>query len=148
MNHDIEALDRKRGRNIKMYIASLAVFLLSWIPRLILKSMGSIPVTADRILIAVLAATLPFQAFSSLSLAAGARKIKKDPVLNSALYNELFQIHDMKAWKTGFFSMAACLAVFSILSVFLRFDVISVAVTAFLIGIGGYNISFYYLDRG
>jgi len=148
MSKAIEELDRKRSRNIKIYILSLAVFLVAWIPRLILRSTGSFAVTADRILIAVFAATIPFQAYSSLNLAAIARKIRKDPVLKTALYNELYQVHDMKAWKTGFYSMAVCLLVFSILSLFLRFDVIPVAVTAYLIGFGGYQISFYFLDRG
>ena len=147
MSNVIEELDRKRGRYIKIYIMSLAVFLLAWIPHVILKSTGSISVTADRVLIAIFAATIPFQAYSSLSLAAIARKIRLDPALKSALYNELYQVHDMKAWKTGFNSMAICLLVFSILSLFLRFDVIPVAVTAYLIGFGGYQISFYYLDR-
>jgi len=148
MKKDIEFLDRRRRRYIKIYFLSLAVFNLAWIPRLILKSMAALPVTADRILIAALALTVPFQGYSSIALASINRKIRKDPHLKSALNNELFLIHDMKAWKAGFFSMAGCLTVFSVVSLFLRFDVIPVAMTALWTGMGGYNISLYYLDRG
>jgi len=143
----IELLDKKRRQYSKFYFMGLTVFTIAWIPRLILKSLDVKFALADRILILVLALSLPFQVYGSWGLARIARLIKKDPELKAALYNEYYLWNDLKAWKTGFFTMGACLAIFAVASLFIPFDVMAVALTAIWTGVGGYHISLYRLER-
>jgi dolichol kinase len=88
------------------------------------------------------------QAYFAIPLNLLKNKIKSDPKLYSALYNELVRLHELKAWRVAFFSAIGFLVFVAILSFFMPVrDIIFVAITAFLAGSGGYHLAFYYLDR-
>lgn len=88
------------------------------------------------------------QAYFAIPLNLLKNKIKSDPKLYSALYNELVRLHELKAWRVAFFSAIGFLVLVAILSFFMPVrDIIFVAITAFLAGSGGYHLAFYYLDR-
>ena len=76
------------------------------------------------------------------------RLARNNAELRAFLQDELIKYHEMKAWKYGFISMAACLAVFVVLSVFIDLkDTNAVVFTALWVGFGGYHLSFYRMER-
>jgi len=76
------------------------------------------------------------------------RKIRKDPVLKEALYNEMVQLNELKAWRAAFFSLILfiLLAAYLIVADILK-DPMILVVTALLVGFGSYNVTVYLLDK-
>lgn len=148
MINQIEIFDQKRRRYLKGFILGLTVFFLTWLLRFILKAnnIGSIPVHVAILVILILCVLV--QAYFAVNLKITVSKIKKDPQLYSALYNELVRLHELKSWRVAFFSALGFLILIAILSFFMPVrDIVFIAITAILAGSGGYHLAFYYLDR-
>ena len=76
------------------------------------------------------------------------RKIREDPSLKEALHDELFQLNELKAWKTAFFSVIGFNVLVAVLSLFIVFeDLMLIFLTTLLIGFGSYSLTLYLLDR-
>jgi len=148
MTTQIEIFDQKRRRYLKGFLFGLVIFFLTWLLRFILRAneIGSIPVHVAILVILILCVLI--QAYFAIHLKVFVSKIKKDPQLYSALYNELVRLHELKAWRVAFFSSLGFLILIAILSFFMPVrDIVFIALTAILAGSGGYHLAFYYLDR-
>ncbi len=148
MTNQIELFDRKRKKYRGGGILGFIVFFIAWIVRTLIKmldlKLGTI--YTGSMIITLLA--IAVMAYFAARLLIVERKIRKDPILKEALYNELVRLNELKAWKIGFFSMI----VFTILGAYLIIadllkDPMLLVVTAFLVGFGSYNITVYLLDR-
>lgn len=148
MANQIEIFDRKRRHYLKGFLAGLAVFFLAWLLRFIFKANNVGPTPVHVTVFVILLLSLLVQAYFAVNLHITVTKIKKDPKLYSALYNELVRLHELKAWRAAFFSSIAALLLIVILSFFMPVrDIVFIAITAILAGSGGYHFAFYYLDR-
>jgi hypothetical protein len=148
MSNQIEIFDQKRRRLLKGFLFGLVVFFVTWILRFILRAneIGSISVHTAILVLLILCVLV--QAYFSINLTITVSKIKKDPKLYSALYNELVRLHELKAWRVAFFSSLGSLVLIAILSFFMPVrDIVFIVLTAILAGSGGYHSAFYYLDR-
>lgn len=148
MTNQIEILDQKRRKYLRGYLVGFVIFFFTWLLRFFLRAneIGSTPVHA--VIMAILIITVLVQAYFAIPLNLVKKKIKSDPKLYSALYNELVRLHELKAWRVAFLSVIAFLVVIGIVSFFMPVrDIIFVVLTAILAGSFGYHSSFYYLDR-
>lgn len=148
MANQIEIFDQKRRKYLKGFLFGLVIFFLAWVLRFILRA-NDVGTEAVHIAILVLLILcILIQAYFAISLTLTASKIKKDPKLYSALYNELVRLHELKAWKVAFFSALGSVILIALLSFFMPVrDIVFIAFTAILAGSGGYHSAFYYLDR-
>lgn len=148
MTNQIEMFDRKRKKYRGGYILGFIVFFIAWIVRTLIKmlelKMGTL-YTGSMI---VLLLAIAVMAYFTARLLIVERKIRKDPILKGALYNELVRLNELKAWRIGFFSLIVfiILAAYFIVADLLK-DPMLLVVTALLVGFGSYNITVYLLDK-
>jgi len=149
MENIIETYDLMRRKFLRGYLISFTAFLAPWIARFILREIELLPDGWNRILLFVLAASIPFQAYFAIGLNKLKSKIKKDPGLQEALFNELVRLHETQAWRYAFIAMTACLSAAFIVNLFVTpiKDLTAVIITAILAGSGGYHLSFHFMDR-
>lgn len=148
MSNLIETLDRRRRNDLRWYLIGFVAFFAAWIPWLMLRNFGKLPAGWNKALILVLVASVAVQAFFALRLAGLNSRIKKDPQLREALLNELVRHHEIRAWRFGFIVMASCLALYGLLSMFTSFhDVMGTVLTAVNAGFGGYQLSFFFMEK-
>ena len=148
MANQIEILDRKRRQCLRGYLVGFVIFFLAWFLRFIFKANNVGPSPVHATVSVILLLSVLAQAYFSINLHITVSRIKKDPKLYSALYNELVRLHELKAWRVAFFSSVAVLILIVILSFFMPVrDIVFIAITAILAGYGGYHLAFYYLDR-
>jgi dolichol kinase len=148
MANQIEIFDQKRRKYLKGFLFGLAIFFMTWILRFILRANDIGSDSAHIAILALLILCILVQAYFAINLTITVSKIKKDPKLYSALYNELVRLHELKAWRVAFFSALGSVVLIAILSFFMPVrDVVFIALTAILAGSGGYHSAFYYLDR-
>ncbi|MFC1724727.1 hypothetical protein ACFL4T_03805 [candidate division KSB1 bacterium] len=150
MSNLIEIMDGKRRKYLSGYLIFLSIFLVIWFSEKVLQAAG-IKIDGIRIVsLPVYIICILFQAYYSISLSTLKKKIKNDPQLNAALYNELVQLNELKSWRTAFFSTSATVLLLSIMSIFtpLLNDTMYIALTSILIGFGSYHLAFFVLDRG
>jgi Na+-driven multidrug efflux pump len=148
MSNQIEIFDQKRRKYLRGFLFGLVIFFLTWILRFILRAyeIGSTPV--HMAILGLLILCILVQAYFAINLTITVSKIKKDPQLYSALYNELVRLHELKAWRVAFFSALGSVILIAVLSFFMPVrDIVFIALTAILAGSGGYHSAFYYLDR-
>jgi dolichol kinase len=148
MANQIESFDQKRRKYLKGFLLGLVIFFMTWILRFILRAyeIGSNPVHIAILVLLILCILV--QAYFAIHLTITVIKIKKDPKLYSALYNELVRLHELKAWRVAFFSALGSVVLIAVLSFFMPVrDIVFIALTAILAGSGGYHSAFYYLDR-
>lgn len=148
MANQIEIFDQKRRKYLRGFLFGLVIFFLTWLLRFILRAndIGTQAVQVAILVILILCILL--QAYFAINLKITVSKIKKDPQLYSALYNELVRLHELKAWRVAFFSSLGSVVLIAVLSFFMPVrDIVFIALTAILAGSGGYHSAFYYLDR-
>lgn len=148
MMNQIEIIDQKRRKYLRGYLIGFAIFIFAWLLRFFIKAnvIRSIPLYVA--VFVVLLTMVLVQAYFAIFLNILKRKIKNDPKLYSALYNELVRLHELKAWRAAFFSAIGFLILIAILSFLIPVrDIVFVVLTAILAGFFGYHCAFYYLDR-
>ncbi len=148
MSNQIEVYDRKRKKYRGGGVLGFIVFFIAWIVRTLIKmlelKLGTL--YTGSMIITLLAIVV--MAYFAARLVIVERKIRKDPILKEALYNELVRLNELKAWKIGFFSMIVfiILAAYLIVAELLK-DPMLIVVAALLVGFGSYNITVYLLDK-
>jgi hypothetical protein len=146
----IEIYDQKRKNFRGGYILGDIVFLIAFIVRSALKISGKDTGTLWTILHVFLVISLIWLAYFSFRLVFIERVIRKDPLLNEALHNELDRMNELKSWRIAFFSLiflnliAAYL--FHIFALPLK-DPIVLIITSLLVGFGSFDTARYFLDR-
>lgn len=148
MTNQIEMFDRMRKKYRGGGILGFIVFFIAFIVRTLIKmlelKLGTL--YTGSMIITLLAIVV--MAYFTARLLIVERKIRKDPILKEALYNEMVRLNELKAWKIGFFSLIVfiILAAYLILADLLKDPMLLVA-AALLVGFGSYNITVYLLDK-
>lgn len=148
MTNQIEMYDRKRKKYRGGHIIGFIVFFIAWIVRTLIKMLELKLGTLYTGSMIVLLLAIAVMAYFAARLVIVERKIRKDPILKEALYNELVRLNELKAWRIGFFSLIVfiILAAYLIVADLLK-DPMLLVVTALLVGFGSYNITVYLLDK-
>ena len=148
MTTQIEIFDQKRMRYRGGGLIGSIIFFIAWIGYVILRISGQNMVLLHTIVLAILILSVLFQAYFAIRNTLLERKIKKDPILNEALNNELVQQNELKAWRASFFSVIGFIVVAAVTSIFIQInDLMLIFLTVLLIGFGTHNIAVYLLDR-
>jgi len=149
MSSKIEIYDRKRKKSRGYFILSFGVFFIAFIAWSILKISGTHGGTLLTIRHVVLGLAFLCLCFG-VRLALTERKIRKDPLLKEAIYNELDRLNELKSWKIAFYSLTILTLIavylFHILAVPLKEPVILI-ITYWLVGGGSFSFARYFLDR-
>jgi len=150
MSNKIEIYDRKRKKFRGGYILGDIVFLTAFIARSALKIGGSETGTLWTAIHVVLVIALLWFAYFSFRLLFVEREIRRDPLLNEALHNELDRLNELKSWRIAFFSLIVLNLIaaylFHIFALPLK-DPIVLIVTSLLVGFGSFDTARYVLDR-
>jgi hypothetical protein len=148
MTNQIEMFDRKRKRYRGGGNLGFIVFFIAWIIRTLIKMLDLKLGTLYTGSMIVTLLAIAVMAYFTVRLLIVERKIRKDPVLKEALYNELVLLNELKAWRIAFFSVIAFIlvAAYLILADLLK-DPMVLVVTALLVGFGAYHFTVYLLDR-
>jgi heme/copper-type cytochrome/quinol oxidase subunit 4 len=148
MTNHIEIFDQRRRKHIRGYLVGFVVFFIVWFLRFILRANDIGTQAAHSVILGILILCVFVQAYFAIHLNITVLKIKKDPKLYSALYNELVRLHELKAWRVAFFCCLGVVVLIALLSLIMPVrDIVFIALTAILAGFGGYQLAFYYLDR-
>jgi hypothetical protein len=149
MTSEIERIDRKRRKHLRVYLLFLIVFFVTWMARFFLRETGSLSTVMNRVAIGVLVTALVVKSFAVLGLNRIRAKVEKDPVLREALDDELVRHYRTKSWKYATLAVMACLVLFAAFNFFSPIkDFFAVVLTAFWAGVVGYLYAFYRMDRG
>jgi hypothetical protein len=148
VTNQIEMFDKKRKKYRGGGVIGFMVFFIAWIVRTLIRmlelKLGTL-YTGSMIVTLLAIAVMAYYATRLVILE---RRIRKDPILKEALYNELVRLNELKAWRIGFFSLIVCiiLGAYLIVADLLK-DPMLLAVSALLVGFGSYNITVYLLDK-
>jgi uncharacterized membrane protein YbhN (UPF0104 family) len=150
MSNQIEIYEQKRKRFRGGYILGDIVFLALFVARSVLKIAGTQAGTLWNALHVTLVISLIWLAYFSFRLVFVEREIRRDPLLNEALHNELDRLNELKSWRIAFFSLIILNLVaaflFHIFSVPLK-DPIILIIVSLLVGFGSFDTARYVLDR-
>ncbi len=148
MTNQIEMYDRKRKKYRGGHILGFIVFFIAFMVRTLIKMLELKLGTLYTGSMIVLLLAIVVMAYFAARFLIVERKIRKDPILKEALYNELVRLNELKAWRIGFYSLIIfiILAAYLIVAELLK-DPMILVVTALLVGFGSYNITVYLLDK-
>jgi len=148
MTTQIESFYQLRKKYRGAHVFGLSIFFLAWIARTIYKMSDAKMESVHLVIFIILLLSLVYMAFYAIKFNIVERKIKSDQTLKEALHDELFQLNELRAWKTAFFSVIGFNLIVALFSLFIVFeDLMIIFITTFLIGFGSYNLTLYILDR-
>lgn len=137
---------RKKYRGAHVY--GLIAFTLAWIARSIYKISHFEDENLYLVIFVILFLALAYLSYYAIRFNIVERKINRDPSLKEALHDELFQLNELRAWKTAFFSLMGFNILMALLSLFVVFnDIMLVFITSFLVGFGSYSMTMYILEK-
>jgi hypothetical protein len=148
MNTEIEKLDRRRMRYLEWHLIGLVPFIILTITRYFFRLGGLNGQPIGYAVLGLLLLSLVAVAASSLGFAGLGNRIKQDPVLKEALYNELVQSIEVRSWKAAYLGTIATTLLFAAAWFFYPVnDPVMVALTSIIVGAGAYHTYFYFEYR-
>ncbi|MGB2897023.1 MAG: hypothetical protein WBB65_12755 [Anaerolineales bacterium] len=148
MKPDIEMLDKKRMQYLELYLIGFAAFIILSVTRFFFRlgGLNSHPI-GTAVLIGLMISLL-LLAISTLGSTLLGIKIKGNPDLKEALYNELIQSIEVHSWKAAYCGAVATTIFFAAAWFFYPVcDPVMVALTSIITGAGAYQATFYFKYR-
>ena len=148
MTTQIETFFQLRKKYRGAHVLGLGIFFMAWIARSAYKIAKLDMEYLHLVIFIILLLSLAYLAYYAIRFNIIERKIKQDGSLREALHDELFQLNELKAWRTAFFSVISFNVFIAVLSLFLVFeDLMLIFITVLLIGFGSYSLTLYLLDQ-
>ena len=148
MTTQIESFYQMRKKYRGAHVLGLSIFFLAWIARSIYKISDVKMEIVHLVIFMILLISLVYMAFYAIKFNIVERRIKRDQTLKEALHDELYQLNELRAWKTAFFSVIGFNVIVALFSLFIVFeDLMIIFITTLLIGFGSYSVTLYILDR-
>lgn len=148
MDSDIETLDKKRMRYLEWYLIGFAIFLPMSLMRFFFRLSGLNSQPIGQVVLAGLFISLGLMAYSTYCSAMLVRKIKGDPVLYGALYNEMVQSLETQSWMAAYIGACATTIFFALVHSFYPIcDLVLVALTSIIVGACAHRVTFYFKYR-
>lgn len=148
MTTQIESFYQMRKKYRGAHVFGLSIFTIAWIARSIYKVTKLNMENLHLAIFIILLLSMVYMAYYAIKFIIVERRIKSKPALSEALHDELFQLNELKAWKTAFFSIVGFNVLAAIFSLFVNIeDLMLIFITTLLIGFGSYSITLYILER-
>jgi len=135
-------------RCLEWYLVGAVCFITLSVTRFFfrLKDLNTQPI-GQAVLIGLLLSLL-LLVFCTLKSARLGNKIKQDPLLKEALYNELIETLELQSWKAAYLGAIGTTMFFAIAWFFYPIcDPVMVALTSIITGAGAYQAAFYLKYR-
>jgi len=148
MNTEIEKLDRRRMKYLEWHLIGMGPFIILTITRYFfrLRDLNAQPI--GYAVLGLLLLSLAVVALSTLGFAGLRNKIKQDPVLKEALYNELVQSIEVRSWKAAYLGAVGTAVFFAAAWFFYPVsDPVLIALASIIVGAGAYQTYFYIKYR-
>jgi uncharacterized membrane protein len=148
MKSEIENLDKKRLRNLELYIIGVAFFMLLSITRFFFRLGGLNSRPIGKAVLLGLILSLILIALGTVRSAILWRTIKDEPHLMEAMNDEWVQALEVRSWKAAFIAAVGTTFFFAIASSFYPVtDPVLTALTAGIAGAGAHQATFYFAYR-
>ena len=148
MESEIENLDKKRLRNLELYITGVAVFVLLSITRFFFRGAGLNSQPIGKVVLIGLILSLILIALGTMRSAILWRMIKDEPHLMEAMNDEWVQALEVRSWKAAFLGAVGTTFFFAIASSFYPVcDPVLTALTSGIAGAGAHQATFYFAYR-
>lgn len=138
--NDIDKLDKKRYNALKLLTVGLVVLVTAM-------AIAELTLRASYPLIALGLAGMVILTISIYGLISVMLKIKADPALKEALYDELYRSHAYKAFQRGFWAMYAVLFFFICTSSLYHISVRFACILILFVGFFTLIVSFLKLQQ-
>ena len=148
MSSEIESTDRQRMRNLAIYLASFASYIVLSLVRFFFRAYGLNDQPVGTLVLIGLGVCLLGMLAFVLKQGLLARRINRDPKLKAAFDSELHRLLEAQAWKAAYIASAATVLFFAIASSFYPVcDTVMIALTTIIVGAGAQRASFYLKYR-
>lgn len=148
MDSEIERLDKMRMRYLEWYLIGIILFLILSLLRYFFRLRGLNTQPIGFAVLVGLFLGVGLIAFSTYKNAILVRKIKGDPLLEEALYNELVHSLETQSWKAAFIGAIAVTSFFALVGfIYPICDMVLVALTSIVAGAGANRATFYFKYR-
>jgi hypothetical protein len=148
MKSDIETLEKRRMRFLELYLIGFAAFVILSVTRFFFRLSGLNSQPVGTAVLFGLIICLLFLSISVIGHLTLERKIKDDPGLKEALYDELIQSLELRSWKAAYCGAVATTIFFAVAWFFYPVcDPVMIALTSVINGAGAYQATFYFKYR-
>jgi hypothetical protein len=148
MKSKIELFDQQRKKLRGNHLIGFLIFFVAWMARSAVKFAKFESDPLETVIMIIILLGLIVMGYFAIRLNLLERTIKRDPLLNEALYNELWRLNELKAWRAAFFAVLLFILTSAYFIVAdLMADPMFLIVTTPLVGFGTYNISVYLMDK-
>jgi hypothetical protein len=148
MTTKIESFYQLRRKYHGAHVFGLSIFVLAWIARSVYKIARLDMENLYMIIFIILLLSLCYLGYYAIRFNILEGKIKQDRSLREALHDELFQLNELRAWRTAFFAVIIFNLLVAIGSFFIDFDdFMLIFLTTLLIGFGSYSVTLYMSER-
>lgn len=144
MTTEIERLDRKRISLLEWHLGGFLTFLVFSIVRFFFRASGlnTTPVGIAVLTFSILGVAIV--GLSTAGLAAINRRVRHEPSLQEALYNEYIRAIELSSWRAAFIgSVVSNIFFAAAYFIYPVHDPVLVALNSIVIGAGAYHLSFY-----
>ncbi|HEY69161.1 MAG TPA: hypothetical protein G4O08_01110 [Anaerolineae bacterium] len=148
MNEEIERLDRQRMKNLQWHLVGLGSTILLMLARHFLRSNELNDQPIGYAVLGLLVLSLVVNAATAIGIVSIGNRVRQDPALSEALYNELVQSLEASSWRAAYWGAVGMAALFAVTWFFYPVcDPVAIALTSILGGAFAYQASFYFRYR-
>jgi hypothetical protein len=148
MNMEIEKLDRQRMIILQWNLVGLGSTVLLMLARHFFRSSDLNAQPIGYAVLGLLILSLVVNAVTAIGIVSIGNRIRQDPALNEALYNELVQSLEASSWRAAYWGAVGISVLFAVTWFFYPIcDPVAIALTSILGGALAYQASFYFRYR-
>jgi hypothetical protein len=145
MNVEIEKLDRQRMRNLQWHLVGLSSTVLLMLARHFFRDSDLNAQPIGYAVLGLLILSLVVNAITAIGIVSIGNRIKQDPALKEALYNELVKSLEASSWRGAYWGAVGVTALFAVTWFFYPVcDPVAIALTSIIGGAFAYQASFYF----
>jgi hypothetical protein len=148
MNAEIEKLDRQRMKTLQWHLVGLGSTVLLMLARHFFRNDDLNAQPIGYAVLGLLILSLVVNAATAIGIVSIGNRIKQDPALKEALYNELVHSLEASSWRAAYWGAVGMAALFAVAWFFYPVcDPVAIALTSILGGALAYQASFYFRYR-
>ena len=149
MNADIEKLDRQRMKTLEWHLVGLGSTVLLMLARHFFRDSDLNAQPIGYAVLGLLILSLVVNAATAFGIVSIGNRIKQDPALKEALYNELVSSLEASSWRAAYWGAVGIATLFAVAWFFYPVcDPVAIALTSIIGGAFAYQASFYFRYRG
>jgi hypothetical protein len=148
MNSEVEFLDKRRMRYLEWYLVGIVISIVLSLTRYFFRLGGLNTQPIGKVVLAGLLLGLFILIIATVAMSRWWRRIRNDPPLKEALYNELVRSLEVQSWKAAYIGAIGTTIFYALTGFFYPVcDPVMVALTSIIAGAGAYQGTFYFKYR-